>query len=199
MKAQLVRKLSQVQDFDNPKISLEQYLTPPQLAGDIIHTAYMNGDIEGQKIADFGTGTGIFAIGAAVLGGEVTAFEKDSDAIKLAEENAEKLGVEKAIDFVQTDIRDVEEDFDTVLMNPPFSVHSDIGIDFFRKAVSVSDAVYSVSHPGARQVIKDFVGNSNHRITALEEYKVTLPPTYGFHTNDGRETKVDVIITKTMD
>ncbi len=199
MKARLVRELSKVEGFENPKISLEQYLTPAQMAADILHTANLNQDLEGKKVADIGTGTGIFAIGAALLGADVKAFDKDLDALDLAEENAENLGMTEYIEFVETDVSDIEEEFDTVLMNPPFSVHSDIGIDFIRKAVEVSDAVYTVSHPGAREVIKDFVENSNHIITALEEYKVSLPPTYGFHTEEGRETEVDVIITKKDD
>jgi len=199
VKARLVRELSKVEGFENPKISLEQYLTPAQMAADILHTANLNQDLEGKKVADIGTGTGIFAIGAALLGADVKAFDKDLDALDLAEENAENLGMTEYIEFVETDVSDIEEEFDTVLMNPPFSVHSDIGIDFIRKAVEVSDAVYTVSHPGAREVIKDFVENSNHIITALEEYKVSLPPTYGFHTEEGRETEVDVIITKKDD
>ncbi len=199
MKARLVRELSKVEGFENPKISLEQYLTPAQMAADILHTANLNQDLECKKVADIGTGTGIFAIGAALLGADVKAFDKDLDALDLAEENAENLGMTEYIEFVETDVSDIEEEFDTVLMNPPFSVHSDIGIDFIRKAVEVSDAVYTVSHPGAREVIKDFVENSNHIITALEEYKVSLPPTYGFHTEEGRETEVDVIITKKDD
>jgi len=199
VKARLVRELSKVEGFENPKISLEQYLTPAQMAADILHTANLNQDLEGKKVADIGTGTGIFAIGAALLGADVKAFDKDRDALDLAEENAENLGMTEYIEFVETDVSDIEEEFDTVLMNPPFSVHSDIGIDFIRKAVEVSDAVYTVSHPGAREVIKDFVENSNHIITALEEYKVSLPPTYGFHTEEGRETEVDVIITKKDD
>ena len=199
MKARLVRELSKVEGFENPKISLEQYLTPAQMAADILHTANLNQDLECKKVADIGTGTGIFAIGAALLGADVKAFDKDLDALDLAEENAENLGMTEYIEFVETDVSDIEEEFDTVLMNPPFSVHSDIGIDFIRKALEVSDAVYTVSHPGAREVIKDFVENSNHIITALEEYKVSLPPTYGFHTEEGRETEVDVIITKKDD
>lgn len=196
MKSQLIRELSKVEGFEEPKISLEQYITPPQLAADILHTAYMNQDIEGKEVADLGAGTGIFSIGAALLGADVEAFDKDPDALDIAEENAARLDMEDFIRFSETDIEKVEGEFDTVLMNPPFSVHSDIGITFFKKAVEISDAVYAVSHPGVREVIKDFVENSNHTLTALEEYTVSLPPTYGFHTDEGRETEVDVIITE---
>lgn len=196
-KAQLAIKLSKVEDFEQPKISLEQYITPPQLAADILHTAWMQGDIEGKKIIDLGTGTGIFSIGAALLNAEeVIAVDKDEDAIQIAKKNAEDLGVLDQIKFVKSDIEDFDERGDTVLMNPPFSVHSDIDIGFIKKAVELGNAVYSVSHPGARKSIKDFVANSEHVLEALEEYEISLPPTYGFHTEENRETKIDVLITR---
>ncbi|MFB6145256.1 MAG: METTL5 family protein [Candidatus Nanohaloarchaea archaeon] len=199
MKAKLSIELSKVSDFDNPKIELEQYRTPPELAADILHTAFMQGDIEGKKVIDLGTGTGIFAIGAALLGAEVTAVDKDNEALELAEKNAERLGVSESIEFVEENVEDFQGEFDTAVMNPPFSVHSDIGIRFFEKAVEIVDTVYSVAHPGSQSSIKDFVENSNHVIEALEEYKVALPPTYGFHTEESRETRVDVIITRDKD
>jgi len=198
-KSNLARELSQIEDFENPRVSLEQYLTPPQLAADILHTAFMQGDVEGKKVVDLGTGTGMFAIGATLIGGKVTAVEKDEDALELARENAERLGVRDFIDFREQDIKEFEGEADTVVMNPPFSVHSDMGMDFIQKAVEVADAVYTVSHPGSRERIKDFVANSSHVIEALEEYKVSLPPTYGFHTEESRETKVDVLITRQED
>jgi len=196
-KSQLAIKLSQVEEFQQPKISLEQYITPPQLASDILHTAWMQGDIEGRKVVDLGTGTGIFAIGAALLGAKkIVAVEKDEAAIEIAKGNAESLGVKSEIRFVKADIEDFEENCDTVIMNPPFSVHSDIDIGFIQKAVEIGESVYSVSHPGARKSIKDFVANSDHVLEALEEYEISLPPTYGFHTEENRETEIDVLITR---
>lgn len=196
-KSQLAIKLSRVEDFQEPRISLEQYITPPQLAADILHTAWMQGDIEGRKVVDLGTGTGIFAIGAALLGAEeVVAVDKDEDALEIAKENAENLDVLDEIRFVSSDIEGFRENCHTVVMNPPFSVHSDIDIGFIQKAVELADSVYSVSHPGARKSIKDFVENSDHVLEALEEYEISLPPTYGFHTEENRETKIDVLITR---
>jgi len=121
-----------------------------------------------QKVVDLGTGTGIFAIGAVLLGAkEVVAVEKDEDAIQIAKQNAENLGVESEIKFIKSDIEDFESTCDTVVMNPPFSVHSDIDIGFIQKAIELGDSVYSVSHPGARKSIKDFVANSDHVLEAL--------------------------------
>ena len=197
MKAEILKKLSRLQGFEEPRISLEQYVTPPQLAADIIHAAYMSGDIEGKKVLDLGIGTGILAIGAALAGAEkVVGVDKDGAALEIAEENIEEAGVEEFLELRQKDFSEVEENFDAVIMNPPFSVHSDVGIDFIRKAVELSDAVYTMSLPSAREGIKDFVANSQHELAAVEEYNVALPNTYGFHAEEGRETDMDVIITR---
>lgn len=196
MKNQLKKELSKVRDFEEPRISLEQYLTPPALAADVVFTAYMQEDIEGKEVADLGTGTGILAIGAALAGAEkVKAFEKDEEALRQAKENAERLGVDEFIDFKACDVEEVEADFDTVLMNPPFSVHSDVGLSFWEKACDISDSVYGISPRGAREPIKDFVGNSIHEILGVEAYSIGLPPSYGFHTEESRETPVDLIVT----
>lgn len=195
MKTDLKRKLSQVRDFEDPRISLEQYVTPPALAADLVFTAYMNQDLEG-KVLDLGTGTGIFAIGAALTGAEVTAVEKDADALEIAKENAEEIGVSGKIEFVEKDVREVTGDFDTVLMNPPFSQHSEEGLKFWAKATELADKVYAVSPGTGREGIKSFIESSRHRVAELETFTVELPATYGFHTQEGRDTKVDLIITE---
>lgn len=196
MKSELVRLLSGIEGFSQPDVELEQYVTPPELAADIIHTAYMQGDIEGKKLVDLGAGPGILAVGAALAGADVTAVEKASDALEVAEKNAEELGVADAIEFVEEDATEFEGSFGACLMNPPFSVHSNTGLEFFRKAFSVADAVYSVAPRGARERIKELSGEYGHEVLGVEEYTISLGPTYGFHTEESRETPVDFIITR---
>ena len=195
MKSELKRKLSHVSDFENPKISLEQYITPPSIAADLVFTAYMNQDLE-DKVLDLGTGTGIFAIGASLTGAAVTAVDKDSEALQIAEENAKDIGVNNNIDFVEKDVSEVSGEYQTVLMNPPFSQHSEEGLKFWAKATELADKVYAVSPSTGREGIKSFIDSSNHRVVELEEFKVDLPATYGFHTQESRETSIDLIITE---
>ena len=194
MKTQLKKELSNIGDFENPRISLEQYRTPPGLAADLLHTAYMQGDIEDRRVADLGAGTGMLGLGARLLGAEVVAVEKEDDAVRLLGENAEMLGLEAEV--VQQDIEEFDQEVDTVLMNPPFSHHSDIGLKFWEKALQHSDAVYGISPRGLRERIKDFVGNSSHEVLGVEEYSISLPPSYGFHTEESHETEIDLIITR---
>ncbi|QKQ98498.1 methyltransferase [Candidatus Nanohaloarchaea archaeon] len=197
MKTELKKQLSKISDFENPRISLEQYRTPPALAADLLHTAYMQGDIEGLKVADLGAGTGMLSLGAALLGAEVVAVEKEDDAVRILEENAKDLGLE--VEIVQEDIEEFNQDADTVLMNPPFSQHSDIGLKFWEKALEHGDTVYGISPRGLRERIKDFVGNSSHEVLAVEEFSISLPPSYGFHTEESHETEIDLIITRRTD
>ncbi|MFB6245273.1 MAG: METTL5 family protein [Candidatus Nanohaloarchaea archaeon] len=194
MKTELKKKLSKVEDFQDPRISLEQYVTPPELAADLLHAAEMQRDLE--EVIDLGTGTGIFAIGAAVLDADVTAVEKDEEALEIAKKNAEKLGVREKIDFVNKDVREVTGERETVFMNPPFSQHTDLGMEFWARAVSLGEKIYAVSPATGREGIKSFIDSSNHRIVELENYTIDLPATYGFHTQESRETSVDLIITE---
>ena len=84
--------LERVSGFDNPSSREEQYQTPAPLAARLVHMAMMAGDITGRSVLDLGSGTGILAIGAALLGARVTAVEDDVEAVCIAEANASSLG-----------------------------------------------------------------------------------------------------------
>ena len=58
-------------DFENPKPELEQYSTPVDITLEIIKHANSLGHLSG-KVVDLGCGTGRLAIGAAILGADVT-------------------------------------------------------------------------------------------------------------------------------
>ncbi|PSH02048.1 MAG: hypothetical protein BRC26_02545 [Nanohaloarchaea archaeon QH_8_44_6] len=136
----------------------------------------------------------MLGIGAAKLDGNVTAVEKDEDALAAAEKNAEKLKAE--VDFIECGVEDFKGEFDTVVMNPPFSVHSEIGLSFWEKALELGNNVYGISPRGARDSIKNLVRNSRYKLEGVQEYSIGLPPSYGFHTEQNRETPVDLIIAK---
>ena len=190
-KSHLKRKLSQVEDFKSPRVELEQYQTPPSLAADIVYSCYMQGH---EKIVDLGTGTGILAIGAALLGLEVTGVEVDKSALEQARKNAERLGVE--VDFVERDVGGFTGDFDAVVMNPPFNVQSDEGVKFWEKALEIGNNVFGVAGKGFRPRLKRLCADYNHEIVACEAYTLGLPASYEFHLEESRETPVDVYVTK---
>jgi len=190
MKSELVRELSSIEGFEEPKISLEQYMTPPQLAADLIFAAYMQGDIEGKDVVDAGTGTGMLAVGAALLGANVTGVEKDWSSLKTARRNAKRTEVD--VNFVQEDFTEVEEVFDTCIMNPPFSVHSEEGEQFVEKAFEVADSIYAVADDDLLSLIKRFAEFSAYKVES-QEVEISLPATYGFHTEESRETEINIV------
>lgn len=193
MKADLLRKISSLNDFESPDIRYEQYMTPPQLAADMVFTAYMQGHIDGKRVVDLGSGTGILGISASLLGGDVDAVEIDSSAMEIAEENAESLSAD--VNFVESDIADFEGEYDTCVMNPPFSVHSEEGKMFVEKAFEIADNIYTLGSDKLLAQIKDLAASYNYKVES-EKLTISLPATYGFHTEEGRETELNLIYAR---
>ena len=54
-------------------------MTPLGLAARMLFDAYMKGDMEGMKIFDLGCGTGMLSLGSALLGGDVTGSDTETD------------------------------------------------------------------------------------------------------------------------
>ncbi len=87
--------------------------------------------LEAPRIIDIGTGSGNLAIAVAKNhpGARVTAVDKSSDALTIAQHNAEKHGVADRVRFVQSDLFSAiaaDERFDFVLSNPPYIPHEDL-------------------------------------------------------------------------
>lgn len=82
---------------------------------------------KGERLLDIGTGTGIIAIAAALESAEVTATDISEKALRCAEMNAKRNGVE--IEFVKTNIAEgLKKEFDVITFNPPYLPES--GIDY---------------------------------------------------------------------
>ncbi len=74
------------------------------------------------RIADIGTGSGCIGITLAKqLDADITTTDISADALKLATENADCLGVSDRITFVQGDgLEPLEGTFDVLCSNPPY-------------------------------------------------------------------------------
>ena len=85
-----------------PSYKLEQYITPPRLAAEILFT--INQEYEGFEnniVCDLGCGTGMLMIGALRIGAEfVTGFDIDERCLEAALGNIEEYGVEECTDLV---------------------------------------------------------------------------------------------------
>ncbi|HID18442.1 TPA: methyltransferase domain-containing protein, partial [Candidatus Bathyarchaeota archaeon] len=78
--------LGKVKPHPKPDVHLEQYQTPPRLASTLLHmAAYTFNDLAGRTVCDLGCGTGILALGAAMLGAEyVVGLDLDPEAVRVA-------------------------------------------------------------------------------------------------------------------
>lgn len=194
-KRQLEMVLQDIPYHESPKINLEQYSTPSIIAADVLWNANSIGDIKGMKVVDLGCGTGIFAIGSALLGAEESVgVDIDIDAISIANLQAEKLGVKSKTNFVTSDIEDFHETADTVIQNPPFGAQkaNRKGADrlFIIKALEIAPVVYSFHIGETEEFITNFFKKEGATISHAFHYTFPIPRTYDFHTKDKVNVKV---------
>ena len=78
-------------------------------------------DVDGKRVLDIGTGTGVLAIFAALYGArEVVAVDIDPAAVCNAQQNCDSLGMSDRVKVVQGDLFElVSGRFDVVLANVP--------------------------------------------------------------------------------
>lgn len=77
--------LQGVDNFDRPKILLEQYATPSHIASCMLYTIQTKfDDLENKLVADLGSGCGMLSIGSFLMGARHTVgFEIDPDAVEV--------------------------------------------------------------------------------------------------------------------
>lgn len=200
-KKHLEMRLQSVPAHPRPKVGLEQYTTPSIIASDLIWNAYSLGDVEGKNIVDLGCGTGVFAIGSALMGANSSlGVDIDEDSIRLAIDVKDKLNVDN-LDFIVSDICRFNGSFDadTVFQNPPFGSqrNADSGQDlkFVKKAVELNpEVLYSFHMASTEEFLIKFYSDNNLEITHIFRYKFPIPKIYEFHTKE--KADVDVIVMR---
>jgi len=192
-KRQLEIALQNVPPHSSPKVSLEQYSTPSVIAADVLWNAHSMGDIDGMRVVDLGCGTGIFAIGAAMMGAlESVGVDIDEDAISIANTQASKMGIEGDIRFLTSDIKDFKESADTVIQNPPFGAQKanrkEADRLFMLKALETAPVVYSFHMQETEEFVTNFFKKQGAHISHIFRYTFPIPKIYEFH----RKEKVDI-------
>lgn len=181
--------LEEIEGFSDPELELEQYQTPSLLAAEILHFAYMQGDLD-DSVQDLGCGTGVLAIGAKLLGAKnVVGYDMDPKALEIANINARKLGVE--IDFVFSDIADIEGHVKTTVMNPPFGARVK-GRDrpFLSSALRTSEVIYSIHNRGSLAFIQKFIKPAI--ITHSYVAKFPIKRIFDFHKKEREVIEVEI-------
>ena len=178
----------------NPKVKLEQYTTPANLAADLLFRAcYTYGDISDKAVVDLGTGTGRLAIGAAILGADpVVGIDLDAESLNAAIFNSKRMRLK--ISWVVGDIESIRNSFDTVIMNPPFGTrqaHADIR--FLRVALKIGKVIYSIHKSTTHSFISRWLKDLATEFEVVMTTKMAIPHQYDFHHKRSHLVVVDVL------
>jgi len=174
-------------DFNNPKPELEQYTTPIDITIEIIKQANSLGHLSG-KVVDLGCGTGRLAIGAAILGADVTGYEIDEEALEQAINYSEKNNLK--IKWINSAIESIEENYDTTIMNPPFgSQRPGADIIFLKKALEISKQIWTIHLFKTRKFIENYVINNSGKIISAYEFDFPIKKTMTFHSKNMKKEK----------
>lgn len=195
----LEMQLQQLDSFREPNPALEQYPITPQGASMILTIiANTYNDIQNKVVGDLGCGTGILAIGAALLGAkEVIGVDIDQKQLEIAAENAQKLNLKNKTRWIQSDIHDFSTKVDVVIQNPPFGVQSgDRGMDtiFLRKALEIAKIIYSLHKSGEKNqsYLRKFIETQNAHLDAIVPIQINLPHLYSFHRKKIYPVQIDL-------
>jgi len=210
--------LSQVKPHPSPKVNLEQYTIPPNVAATMLYiAAYTNNDIQGRAVLDLGCGTGRLALGAAFLEAkQVVGVDIDKAAVTVALENSMRIGLEEKVHWVVADINAIHGSFDTVLQNPPFGIQRPkADRKFLEKALKLGTVVYSL-HKSANvdksfikkmknskanvtparpsPFLRRFIEKHGGRIRAVYALPMTIPHMFSFHAKREHRFIVDLYV-----
>ncbi|HVP26089.1 MAG TPA: METTL5 family protein [Candidatus Bathyarchaeia archaeon] len=205
-KLDLERFLQQIEPHPSPKPSLEQYMTPTDVAAAMLYiAAYVNDDIVGKSVLDLGCGTGKLALGAAFLSAkQVVGVDVDKVAVEMAFENAVKTGLKRKVQWVAADVSVVHGKFDTVLQNPPFGVQKrNADRVFLEKALETGKVVYSLHKKTFlaksrvdKTFLENFIEGHGGEIQTVYPMVMSIPHMFSFHTKRKHEFAVDLYVIK---
>lgn len=182
-----------VRPFPSPKAELEQYRTPAGTAARLLYQAHALGDVAGRDVLDLGCGTGMLALGAAVLGAaRVTGVDVDAGALDAARAGAAALGVDAA--FVQADLRDgLDLVADVVFTNPPFGAQVP-GADrpFLAAAFRAAPVAYVFANAPGAAFVEARARDAGYAPSHGWDVAFDVPHVYAHHTRTRQTIPVKV-------
>ena len=217
--------LSQIDEFESPKIELEQYCTPVDITAGLFEILEINDSaISGKVFGDFCCGTAMYSIAASYFEpSKIVSVDIDTDALEIARANIEHYELTEQIQVFQGDlieslfepkkgesiekpekISDLYEYFDTIIMNPPFGTKNNEGVDMKLlnccvNALKPGGTLYSLHKESTSKFITKYVeqNHPNCKIELLSKIEFDLPNTYKFHKKKNAVTEVVLIkVTK---
>ena len=194
----LARLLETIDDFDEPRVDFEQYLTPPELAAHLCHVATLQGDLPGETVVDLGTGTGMLAIGASVAEPEqVIGIDVDPAALTVAAKNARRVLGTTQPEWVVGDVtrHPLRITDATVVSNPPFGAqdgrrHADR--QFLEVARRIGSVSYTIHNEGSEGFVETYAEDNGGRVTHAFAASFPVDHRFEFHTADREVLDVEL-------
>ncbi len=191
-RSDLVRALARIPAPRNPQARLEQVVTAPEPAADLLLAAVRWDGVADRSVLDLGSGTGRLAIGAALLGAHpVVGVEVDPVLVDEARSAAERSGVE--VRFVESDVADYDLPADLVVMNPPFGAqrrHADR--PFWDRAFALARrSVHAFSLADSRTFIARCAVERGAQVLETKPIAWELARTFPHHTRRRVSISVD--------
>lgn len=192
-KKQLEVYLSKLKQIKEPKVNIEQYQTPSNIAAEVLWTAYMSNDVKGKIIADLGCGNGILGIGALKLkAAKVFLLDIDQNAVLTTKENIKRF---RSANLLCQELKYFNKQVDTTIQNPPFGVQNEhADRPFLIKAMELSNKIYSFHKLESEDFIKAIAKDSNFILEHILKFKFPLKKTQKFHKKTIHEVKVGCFI-----
>ncbi len=191
--------LQELDSFIEPSPDLEQYpitASGAALILSIISNTY--NDIQNKTIGDLGCGTGILAIGAALLGAkQVIGVDIDPKQLEIAKLNALKLNLSDKIEWFHMDIENFSTTVEIIIQNPPFGVQKkERGMDtiFLKKAIQNARIIYSLHKSGTknREYLERIIQKFNAHINAIIPLEISIPHLFIFHKKKQYPVQIDL-------
>lgn len=203
---QLESHLQQLDDFERPKVKLEQYATPAHIAATLINYIDTNhDDLRDKLVADLGCGTGRLTAGCILCDAKlVFGFDIDKEALDIGLKNLDELLEDGRgqFDMIQASITSSDsfwqpmgQLFETVVMNPPFGTKTSPGLDmlFLKRAIDISShVVYSLHKTSTRAYIQKQCTKWAVKGKPVGQIQYNLDKTYKFHKKDSVDIEVDL-------
>lgn len=190
----IARELSKLERFEKPKLSLEQYPTPGEIAAQLVWSALLQGDIEDKNVVDLGAGTGVLGIGALLAGAaHVTFVEKDPDAIAVLLRNLEGFDPDHYT-IIEADATTFAGTFDTAIMNPPFGAqvkHADKA--FLLNSFRIASVTYSIHNANSKGFLTSLMEDEKRRMYVIDERELRLDHAFAHHTKRVVEQRVLIV------
>ncbi|MBS7619255.1 50S ribosomal protein L11 methyltransferase [Candidatus Bathyarchaeota archaeon] len=193
---EIEKMLEKMKPHLSPKVELEQYTTPADIAAELLFTAsFIFDDVQGKSIIDLGCGSGRLGIGAKILGAQsVVGIDIDPDAVRTAVNNAKEVIHTDNIYWIIGDISAIRGVFDTVIMNPSFGTkkrHMDVR--FLSVSMTLSRVIYSIHKSSSRDFIIEYVRRRGFEVSVVLSSRIKIPRLFEFHRKPSKMVAVDML------